>query len=348
MEENMKRFLSVIAIMLVALLAVGCGAPAEEPAPTPEPTEGAALKTGFAVINLIAKSKDAGEEAGLAQADSTVVGVLVDADGVIVKCVIDGVQTKVNFDATGKISTPLDTIVPTKIELGTDYGMGKVSSLGKEWSEQIVDFAAYVEGKTLEEVKAIAVDETTMPTDEELASEVTIKIGGYVAAIEKAVNSATEMGAMEGDTLGLGITTSIAKSMHATADAEGLAQAYSTFTLASFNADGVITSAIIDGSQCNINFDNTGKLTTALDKVFVTKNELGDEYGMKGNSGIGAEWNTQAAAFAAHITGMTADEVAGIALNEEDAPADEELASQVTVGVDGFLACVASAAATAK
>ena len=125
----MKKFLSIIAFMLVALLAVGCGAPAEEPAPTPEPTEGAALKTGFAVINLIAKSKDAGEEAGLAQADSTVVGVLVDADGV---------QTKVNFDATGKISTPLDTIVPTKIELGTDYGMGKVSSLGKEWNEQIV------------------------------------------------------------------------------------------------------------------------------------------------------------------------------------------------------------------
>ena len=87
----MKKFLGVIAIMLVTLLAVGCGAPTEEPALTPEPTEGAALKTGFAVINSIAESKDAGEEVGLAQADSTVVGVLVDENGVIVKCVIDGI-----------------------------------------------------------------------------------------------------------------------------------------------------------------------------------------------------------------------------------------------------------------
>ncbi|MFR3921799.1 MAG: hypothetical protein ACLTYN_07290 [Dysosmobacter welbionis] len=42
--------------------------------------------------------------------------------------------------------------------------MGAVSSIGKEWNEQAA-FAAYVTGKTLDEVAGIAVDEATKPAE---------------------------------------------------------------------------------------------------------------------------------------------------------------------------------------
>ena len=36
------------------------------------------------------------------------------------ECVIDSAQTRINFDATGKITTPLDTGFKTKNELGAN------------------------------------------------------------------------------------------------------------------------------------------------------------------------------------------------------------------------------------
>ena len=151
------------------------------------------------------------------------------------------------------------------------------------------------------------------------------------------------------DTYGLGVFgLADSHSKAATAEAAGNAQADTTVCAVVLDAEGKIVAVHFDVIQQKIAFNDKGELVTEVGTEFKTKRELGDEYGMKGNSGIGAEWNTQAAAFAASIIGMTADEVAGIALNEEGAVTDEELASQVTVGVDGFLACVASAAATAK
>ena len=63
--------------------------------------------------------------------------------------------------------------------------MGAVSSIGKEWNEQAAAFAAYVTGKTLDEVAGIAVDEATKPAEADLASSVTISIGGFQALLEK-------------------------------------------------------------------------------------------------------------------------------------------------------------------
>ena len=55
-----------------------------------------------------------------------------------------------------------------------------------EWNEQAASFAAYITGKTVDEVANIAVDETTKTTDTDLLSSVTIKIGGFKTLIEKA------------------------------------------------------------------------------------------------------------------------------------------------------------------
>ena len=57
-----------------------------------------------------------------------------------------------------------------------------------------------------------------------------------------------------------------------------------------------------------------------------------------------AEWNEQAAAYASYITGKTADEVAGIAIDEGTKPADDtDLRSSVTIAIGGFQALIAKA-----
>lgn len=354
----MKKTLAILLVVVIAVaLFAGCGtskpapsatpsasAPASAPASTEPSAAPETVKTGLAVVTSIAKSADAGEKDGLAQADSLIVAVTVGTDGKIVSCVIDQAQTKVSFNAKGELVTALDTAFKTKNELGAEYGMGKASSIGKEWNEQAAAFAQYVVGKTTDEVKGIAVNEEGVPTAADLTASVTVHVTDFIDGVQKAVANARELGAAAADKLSLGTVTNIAKSKNAAADADGLAQIYSTYTAITTGTGGVITSCIIDASQSNINFNTSGKITTDLTVAPQTKNELGDAYGMKKASSIGKEWNEQAAAFAAYVTGKTAAEVAGIAVSEGYA-GDADLKASVTVHITDFLAIIAKAAA---
>lgn len=319
-----------------------------EPAKEETTTEGTGAKTGIAINTSIAKSTAAGAEEGLAQIDSTVVAVLVDADGKILDCKIDAAQTKINFSAEGKITTDLKSEIKSKQELGADYGMAKASSIQKEWNEQANAFAAYVIGKTVDEVKGIAVNEEGVATDADLATSVTIKLGGYIAAIEKAVANAKDLGAASTDKLGLGVNTTIDKSTDATAEAEGLAQAYSFYEAVTVDASGKITSSVVDATQGNVNFDTKGALTSDLEAAIQTKQELKENYGMKKASAIGKEWYEQADAFAAYVTGKTLDEVKGITINAEGYAGDADLISSVTVHIGPFITVTEKAIASAK
>lgn len=346
----MKRILTIVlAVVLVTAMLTGCktenkpggDTPAPTPATTPASTPGngggteKSVKTGLAISTSIGKSADAGENEGLAQADSIVVAVTVDAEGKIIKCVIDSAQSKINFDSSGKLTTPMDTEFKTKNELGEDYGMKKASSIGKEWNEQAAALASYVQGKTIDEVRNIAVDETSHPTGDDLKSSVTISIGGYIDLIEKAVENAKDLGAKENDVLKIGVATSMDRSADA-GENPGLAEIYSTYVAATLDSQGRITSCIIDASQSRINFDSSGKITTDLTAAPLTKNELGENYGMKKASSIGKEWNEQAEAFAKYVTGKTVSEVQSIAVNEDDAPTGSDLAASVTIGIGDF------------
>ncbi len=350
----------VIPLLLSMVLALGvlsaCGKEKEEPAAsaTPEATQSAqpsaaTAKTGFAVISSIEKTKaPAGADAGLAEADSLVVAVLVGEDGKILACDIDAAQTKINFSTEGKILTDKATVFKSKQDLGTEYGMSKASGIGKEWNEQADAFAAYVVGKTVEEVTGIAVNEEGAPSDADLAASVTIKVGDFISAVEKAVANAKDLGAKNTDNLGLAVTTEISKSTDATAEVAGLAQAYSTYAVATTDTDGKITSCYLDGSQSNVNFDAKGVITSDLTTAPKTKQELGDKYGMKKASKIGKEWNEQADAFAAYVKGKTASEVSGIAVNSEGYADDADLISSVTVHVGPLMAIVQKAATNAN
>lgn len=330
-----KKGLLVLVLVMAMLAFAACGGADTQTPSDDQPAAGTAVKTGLAVITTADKSTNAGEEDGLAQAYSNMIAVTVDDQGVITNCVIDAAQTNINFSKEGKVTTPLDTVFVGKLELGADYGMAKASSIGKEWNEQADAFAAYAIGKTVEDLKGMALDAEGKPAEADLTSSVTIHVTPYIEAIEKAVASAQSMGASADDKLGIGVYTTIDKSADA-ADEDGVAQAYSNIAAVTFNADGVITSCIIDAAQTNINFDKTGQITTDLAGAFPTKNELGADYGMAKASSIGKEWNEQAAAFAAYVLGKTVDEVKGTAVTAEGVPSDADLASSVTIHIAPF------------
>ncbi len=364
----MKRIsIFVFCLVFVAGLLAGCKAsptpapsPSESPSgsasPSKSPSPGASApaspktspgsaKTGLAVITALSKSTDAGEKDGLAQADTTVVAVTVDSEGKILKCVIDAVQAKIAFDDKGQLKTPATTTFKTKKELGGDYGMKKASGIGREWYEQADSFASYVEGMTVDQIKEIKIDEQNRPTQSDLKATVTISIGGYIEAIEKAVSTAQKGGAAEVDKLSLGIVSDMGKSVSAGGDTQGLAQVYSTYAAVTRDAGGKITGCIFDASQSNVNFDAKGKITTDLSEKPKTKNELGESYGMKEASGIKKEWNEQASEFAKYVTGKTADKITGIAVDNKGYPISSDIKSSVTISIGGFLAALTKALA---
>lgn len=352
-----------IALLLTAALAAGvfsaCAptvvvlqeAPKETAAPevpaapeTQQPAgEGAApVKTGLSFITTTTSSAAASAESdGVAQSDISLVAVTVDDHGVIDSCIIDSVQAKIGFNAKGELTGDVNAPILSKNELGTDYGMGKYSPIGKEWNEQAAALAEYVVGLTLEEVQGIKITSEGKPEDADLASSVTIYMGGLLAGIEDAVNNAVHMGAQKGDKLVLNTITSAAGSKSATSEEDGLAQAYCTVAAMTLNGD-VITSCYLDAVQANVNFDASGAITSKLSDHVASKNTLGDDYGMHAYSSIGADWHTQAASFCAYVTGKTLDEVAGIAVSEGKA-ADADLASSVTMGIGDFMELIAKA-----
>ena len=244
---------------------------------------------------------------------------------------------------SGALTTDPATTFPSKNELGDGYGMRKASSIGKEWNEQLAALADYAKGKTVEELKTMAVGEDGKAGDVDLAASVTLYIGSFVDGIEAAVKNAAHMGASKGDKLGLSSETSMSKSKDASAEEEGLAQAYATIAAVTFHGD-TVTSCCIDAVQANVNFDTAGHITTDLTAAPKTKNELGDDYGMRKASSIGKEWNEQAAGFCAYVTGKTVAEIKGLAVDEGGKAADADLAATVTVGIGEFQTLIEKAA----
>lgn len=310
---------------------------------TDEAAEGA-LKTGLSVSVNIADSTSAdAENAGNAKYDVTVVAVSVDEAGVIESCLIDSIPATVSFDTAGAITSDLTAEVLTKNELGENYGMKAYGGAAYEWNEQAAALADYAEGKTIDELKNGAIDETGMAKDADLASTATIYLGGYVSAIEAAVNQAQELGAQSGDELRLATISSLESSTSADAENAGLAQLDTDIAVLTLH-EGVITSCYIDSVQAKINFSAEGEITSDLSAPVQTKNQLGENYGMKLYAGSAYEWNEQAAAFAEYVTGKTLEEVMGIAVSETTVPAEADLASTVTIAVGGFQNVIEKAA----
>ena len=101
----------------------------------------------------------------------------------------------------------------------------------------------------------------------------------------------------------------------------------------------VITSCILDSVQSKAEFGADGAVITEAGAV-ASKNQLGENYGLKQFSPIGKEWNEQVSVFAQYVTGKTAEEVLGMSMTETTAPAEADLTSSVTIAVGDFMALI--------
>ncbi len=325
-----KKLATLMSLVLVLCLFTGCvGTPVvfncTEDHSTTAPTESlftentnapsveGALKTGLAIVANIGESANAVQ----AKYDVTMVAVLVDDNGVIYDCIIDGIAKTVEFDATGTITGDITAPVQTKNELGDAYGMVAWGGAKYEWNVQADALAQYAVGKTVEELRNGAVNEQgKAPEGSDLAATATIYLGGYVSAIEKAVANATHLGAQAGDTLKMASVNGLGDSVSATAESAGTVQLNCDVAVVS-EKDGVVTSAYIDSLQAKVSFDTTGTISTDVTVAPQTKNELGSNYGMVAWGGAVAEWDAQAAAVAAYCTGKKALEIRGISYDEQ-------------------------------
>lgn len=316
-------------------------------APAVDVPETSGLLTGLAILPKISGSVAAtAEENGKADYDVTIVAVTVDANGVIASCVIDSLGTSVAFDAAGAaVDFDPEKAVLTKNELGFDYGMVayNASPIGKEWFEQAAALAEFAVGKTVDELKNGAIDESGYAADADLATSASINLFSYVYGIEAAVANAKDLGAQTGDVLKMAVNAKMAVTE---AEAGGSTAELTLDVIALTLAGDVISSGIIDSLQAKVAFAADGSLATDVSVAPLTKNQLGFDYGMVAYnaSAIGKEWFEQAEAFCTYITGKTAEEVASIAVTETTAPqADTDLAASCSIAIGGFQGLVAKA-----
>ena len=331
----MKKFFALI--LAVAMLCTLCACGAEKPAAddnnggneTP-----ATLKFGLGVYVPNATATDATEDkAGAGSVDATYAAVSVDADGKIVAVAIDTMQHKISYTTTGTTSKGE---FKSKYELGDAYNMVAYGGATQEWYKQIDALKPLMIGKTIDEVKALMVADTTKGTDEVINAGCTIKIAPYINAVEEAYNNAKESNVTAADTLKIAASVD-QTATDATEDKAGSNELNTTIFAAAVNAEGKIVAAASDCLQVKFTFDLTGKSTFDASAEIKTKREKGDAYGMVAYGGSAKEWYAQADAFDAACIGKTAAEIAGL-MGEDYKGIDSLKAAGCTIYVSGFVA----------
>lgn len=323
----MTKMKKILAVGLASVLAVSFAACSNSSdTNTSADTEAAAVKTGYAVITEISDVEDT-----TLTVDSVCAAVLVDSDGKIIDCLIDEAQTQPDLSVDdGTVSD-----LRTKKEKLEDYGMKDISGIGKEWYEQIDAFEEWAVGKTADEITA-AVGEDSYASDADLAAGCTISVATIAQATANAVTSAEDLGASSTDTLSMDITT----EKYYESDETNL-QYDSNYAVVTLDADGKITSCVIDASQAKCTMED-GTFTVEAGTV-TSKKEIGDDYGMKSISPIGKEWYEQAEAFENWAIGKTATEITA-AVGDDGYASDADLSAGCTILVSSIAETAANAA----
>lgn len=322
----MTKMKKVLAVGLAGLMAVGfaaCSSSGDSGKNEDTSKDAVATaKTGYAISSEIKDDEYNKSETAL-EIDSVCAAVLVDADGKIIDVKIDEAQTKPDLKKdNGDVSD-----LRTKLEKKEDYGMKSTSPIGKEWYEQVEAFETWAKGKTAEEVKA-GIGEDGYASDADLKAGCTIYANGFATVTAQAVENATDCGAKATDTLKLGMTTSKYYESN-----ETNLQYDTDYAIVTVDADGKVTSCIIDASQAKCTIAD-GKFTVEKG-AFKSKKELGDDYAMKSASPIGKEWYEQAAAYEQWCIGKTADEIKGC-YGEDMSASDADLKAGCTITISAI------------
>ena len=317
----MKKFLSIaIAIIMVAgvLFLVGCDK-GPEGTDTDAP---ATLKFGMGVV-VSQSAKDATDEAnGEGKLTVDIAAVTVDADGKIVKCVLDCAESTSNFTIDGAAVEAGD--LRSKYEKGDDYGMSAIGT--KEWYVQADSFAKLIEGKTIDEVKALMAEDYKGTADVVNAG-CTIYVSGFVKAIEAAVANAADSKATADSTLKLGVVTSQTNS-------ETKIELATTVVATALDEESKVVVASTDAVSASFEFDEKGVCLTDTTAAIATKKALGADYGMASSEyaddlngdGVVKEWFEQGAAFDAALVGKNATEIGALAVETGYGAADLQTA----------------------
>ena len=308
---------------------------------------GAAYKLGMGVVTSTGSSS-----AGNAQVDATVAAVVLDADGKIVSCAVDVAQNKMDVTDGEVPEDAASMTFKSKKEKLEEYGMKPASPIGKEWYEQAEAFEAFVVGKTADEVAAIPVETTdnghVVTTDETLLAGCTMSVSALIDATVKACNDDSAADFTGDAKLELTCSTSVDSATASAADGEdGTAAMYTAFAAVAVDNDGKLAAVCYDEVQPKVTFDESGEITSDASAEIKTKREKKDEYGMRGVSGISAEWFEQDQAFETFVTGKTADEISAIPTETTDnghvVTTDETLKAGCTMSVGGMIQTVVKA-----
>jgi hypothetical protein len=185
----MKKIIAIALVLIMVFAFAGCA--------------GGNVSTGVGVQAATSKSISAAQDkagawvAGTVQFSVTVVAVSLSGDKVV-GVSIDAVQPTASFDQGGLPSNKTtDAAVQTKREKGDAYGMKASSGLGMEWWEQADALEAWMVGKTVDTVLAMAVapasstkPEPGAPTGDDLKSSVSISCTDILKAFKKAADVA--------------------------------------------------------------------------------------------------------------------------------------------------------------
>lgn len=299
------------------------------------------VKFGMGIVSSYGECKNASSEAdGQGEAVVNIAAVLVDDNGKIVKCVLDCADNKVQFTSEGTAVEAGE--FKTKYELGDNYNMVAYGGAKLEWYQQADAFCGVVEGKTIEQVKALIAEDYTV-SDEVINAGCTIYAGDFIKAIEQAVANAKDSKATDDSTLKLGVVTSQSNT-DATADANGKIEVSTTIVAAALDVNNNVVAASTDVAAVNIEFDKKGACTTDTTAEIATKYQMGDNYNMVAYGGAKLEWYQQADAFSNTLIGKNSTAIE--ALIADDGKGVEEVQTAgCTIYVSDLVKAAVKAAA---
>ena len=151
---------------------------------------------GSAILTDVSGKDASAEKSGEAKASSTYGVVALDKDGKVVFTQTDEAQNAVKFTTAGALDGEA-VAVATKGEKKDEYGMKKVSSIGKEWFEQNQAYDEWTVGKTAKEIADMKVTTNeggkTVTADKDLMTGCTMGVDSLQKVTATAIAAATKL-----------------------------------------------------------------------------------------------------------------------------------------------------------
>ena len=214
-------------------------------------------RAGVGIVSEIGATENATQQKSrYTEITCTAAAVVITDKNVVTHLAIDALEASVEFgaDGVGKVGN-----YKTKGELKEEYGMKGASPVGLEWYEQRDAFVKCAEGKTVEQIKALAAN-GGKPGEELVKAGCTVNVGDFIAAVEKAVKSAVATSSPDSDKLTLKISTE-SKVKNATDTADG-GITLAIAALAQASADGEPSAKVSASVSPEIAFSKSGENKT--------------------------------------------------------------------------------------